>query len=41
MTSWPVSVTTISSSMRAALQPSVEGQKVSSAKTMPGLISCG
>src|ERR1700674_4807975 len=39
MTSWPVSVTTISSSMRAALQPSVEGQKVSRAKTMPGLIS--
>ena len=39
MTSCPVGVTTISSSMRAALQPSVEGQKVSSAKTMPGLIS--
>ena len=41
MTSWPVSVTTISSSMRAALQPSVAGQNVSSANTIPGLISWG
>src|SRR5258708_3565170 len=41
MTSWPVSVTTISSSIRAALQPSFEGQNVSSANTIPGLISSG
>src|ERR1039458_6538383 len=41
MTSCPVGVTTISSSMRAALQPSVEGQNVSRANTMPGLISTG
>ena len=27
--------------MRAALVPSLVGQKVSSANTMPGLISCG
>ena len=41
ITSCPVGVTTISSSMRAALQPSFEGQNVSRANTMPGLISCG
>src|SRR5579885_2868718 len=41
MISCPVSVTTISSSIRAALHPSVEGQNVSSANTMPGLISQG
>src|SRR5580765_5416886 len=41
ITSWPVFVTTISSSMRAALHPSVDGQNVSSANTIPGLISCG
>src|SRR5229473_115211 len=39
ITSCPVAVTTISSSMRAALQPSLEGQKVSSANTMPGFSS--
>jgi len=39
MTSCPVGVTTTSSSMRAAVHPSVEGQNVSSANTIPGLIS--
>ena len=39
MISWPVAVTTTSYSMRAALQPSLLGQKVSSANTIPGLIS--
>src|SRR6185437_2165767 len=37
----PLSVTTTSSSMRAAEKPSVAGQYVSIANTMPSLISVG
>ena len=41
MTSQPVSVTTTSSSMRAAEKPSLAGQEDSCANTMPVLISIG
>ena len=41
MTSQPSAVTTTSSSMRAAPQPSFDGQNVSSANTMPSFISSG
>ena len=41
MTSQPSLVTTSCSSIRAADQPSLAGQKVSSANTIPSLISSG
>src|SRR5581483_9511725 len=37
----PSAVTSTSSSMRAAERPSLAGQQVSSANTMPSSISCG